>query len=706
MPELQVPPQGPVARRTPIVREHHGDRFEDPFEWLRDKESSEVLTHLQAENAYTAARTAHLQPLIETVFAEIKHHIVETDVEVPVHKGRWWYYSRTTEGAQYAVHCRAPYGADQPRPVPAPDAPVDGEQVLLDENCEAAAHEFFELGGLEVSPDGRLMAMLADVEGDERYDLQVRDLDTGAVLDDRVGGAHYGLAWSLDGSSLFYVRPDDTWRPYQVWRHQVGADCSSDVLIYEEADPEFGVGFDVSRDDRWLVIASESRSSTEVRLVDLSRPHSDVTMVEPRTEGVEYTVEVDGDRIFVVHNLGRADFDIAQAPMASPGRADWTPVLQLADGERIEGVDAFADFVVVSLRSAGLPTVRVLPKVGSGFGTPVAVPTSTELGVVRLGANAEYDEPTVRVSVSSYLVPAAVLEFQPATGDVEMLKQREVPGYRPQDYVEERIWATADDGTEVPMSVVRHRDVVPDGTNPGLINGYGSYEVSSDPYFSAIRLSLLDRGVVYVTAHVRGGGELGRCWWDEGKMLAKRNTFTDFVACSRALLDTGWVAPDRLAAEGGSAGGLLMGAVVNLAPELYRAVHTAVPFVDALTTMLDPSLPLTVGEWQEWGDPLHDPAIYAYMRGYTPYENIAAADYPAILATTSLNDTRVFYVEPAKWVQQLRATVTSDPQTRPILFKCEMVAGHGGVSGRYDAWRDAAFEYAFLLDQLGASALR
>ncbi|MBO1755270.1 S9 family peptidase [Allobranchiibius sp. CTAmp26] len=695
----------PVARRTATVREHHGDRFEDQWEWLRDKESREVIAHLEAENAYTQARTAHLQPLVGIIFEEIKGHVVETDVDVPVRKGEWWYYSRTAQGAQYAVHCRAPYVGGAPRPVPAPGEPVDGEVVLLDENHEAGAHEFFELGGLEISPDGRLLALLVDVSGDERYDLQVRDLATGMVLDQSVQDAHYGLAWSLDAGTVFYIRHDDAWRPHQIWRHVVGGDPAQDVLVREEADPEFGIGFEVSRDDRWMIVEAASRTSSEVLLGDLSRPDADLVMVEPRAAGVEYSVEVDGDRIFIAHNLVRPDFDLAQAPVATPGREHWTTVLALQDGERLEGVDAFAGFVAVSLRSGGLPTVRVLPKVGTGLGEAVHVPTESPLAVVRLGANAEYDESTLRLSMGSYLLPPSVLQFDPVSGDVQLLKQQEVPGYRSADYLEERLWARGDDGTQVPISLIRRHDVVADGSNPGLVYGYGSYEIPSDPRFSASRLSLLDRGVVFAVAHVRGGGELGRRWWDEGKMLAKRNTFTDFVACSRALVDAGWVSPDRLAAEGGSAGGLLMGAVVNLAPELYRAVHAAVPFVDALTTMLDPLLPLTVGEWQEWGDPLHDPAIYAYMKSYTPYENVAPTAYPAILATTSLNDTRVFYVEPAKWVQQLRATVTSDPDDRPVLLKCEMVAGHGGVSGRYDAWRDIAFELAFLLDQLGATDL-
>ncbi|MDE9366469.1 S9 family peptidase [Luteipulveratus sp. YIM 133132] len=701
-----LPSSPPVARRVDHVREHHGDRFVDPWEWLRDGEDPEVIAHLEAENAYTRARTSHLADLSEQIFQEMRSRIRETDLSVPVRLGDWWYYSRTQEGAQYETHCRSPYDADGPRPTPEPGRPAQGEQVLLDSNVEAEGREFYELGDLEVSVDGTQLALLYDVRGDERYDLEIRDIERGSVVDDGVRGAGNGLVWSLSGEYVFYTRRDEAWRAFQVWRHRVGGDVAEDELILQEDDELYSLGIEASRDERWLVVHVESRTTTEAHLLDLQEPTGPLQVVQPRTTGLDYGVEVDGDRVLVVHNASRVDFDLAWAPITDPGRDSWSPLLSGTDGERILAAHAFASFVAVSMRREGLPVVRVIPKTAQGYGEPVDVPTPTALARVSVGSNPAYETAAVQVVVESFLFPRTVLDLDPATGETQVLKQREVPGYDADRYVEERLWAEAPDGTQVPVSLVRRRELDPDGTNAGFVYGYGSYEVSIDPYFSAVRLSMLDRGVVYAVAHVRGGGEMGRRWWDEGKLTDKKNTFTDFVAASRALVEQGWVAPDRLVAEGGSAGGLLIGAVVNMAPELYRAVHAAVPFVDALTTILDPSLPLTVGEWEEWGNPLADPEVYAYMKSYSPYENIEATRYPAILATTSLNDTRVFFVEPAKWVQALRERITSDQDERPVLLKTEMVAGHGGQSGRYDAWRDAAFETAFLLDAVGAVDLR
>ena len=697
--------QPPVAPTRPVERTFHGDTFVDDYEWLRDKESPQVRAHLAAENAFTDAQTAHLAPLADAIFAEMKAHTKETDLSVPVRMGDWWYFTRTIEGRQYAVHARVPYEAGAARPDPQPGEVLPGEQVLLDGNAEAAEHEFFDLSDLSVSPDGSRVAIGVDVTGDEVSDLTIRDIETGTIVDDAVRRVGNGAVWSQGGGYVFYTRRDEAWRPHEVWRHAVGSSAADDVRILREDDETFALGIDSSRDERWLLVQIGSSTTTEIHLLDLSDPTGDLRVVQPRSPGLDYGVEVDGDRILVVHNATRVDFDVAQAPIATPSKQHWRPVLSGAEGDRILGVDAFADFVVVSMRHAGLRTVRLLPKAADGsFADPVQVPVEPELHSLDLGANPEYDTDSLLLSLTSWLTPGTVYDYTPATGSLQLLRQREVPGYDPQAYVEERIWVAADDGTQVPVSLVHRREVTADGDNPGLIYGYGSYEIPMDPYFSALRLSLLDRGVVYAVAHIRGGGEMGRRWYDDGKLLAKRNTFTDFVAASRALIDSGWVAPDRLAAQGGSAGGLLMGAVVNLAPELYAAVHAAVPFVDALTTILDPSLPLTAGEWEEWGNPIEDPAVYAYMKSYTPYENVRAERYPAILATTSLHDTRVFFVEPAKWVQQLRRTVANDGD-RPILLKTEMSAGHGGRSGRYDAWREAAFEDAFLLDRLGATEL-
>ncbi|GAB3487998.1 S9 family peptidase [Flexivirga lutea] len=696
-------PQPPQARRQPTTRSFHGDTFVDDFEWLRDKESPEVIAHLEAENAYTAAVTDRLKPLADTIFGEIKAHTRETDLSVPVRMGDWWYFTRTIEGEQYAVHVRVPYVASAERPDPQPGQPLPGEQVLLDGNAEAAGHDFFELSDLAVSHDGTRVAVGLDVTGGELYDLSVREVATGSVIDDDVRQIGNGVVWSIDGRHLFYTRRDDAWRAHEVWRHELGTPADQDVLVLREDDEQFSLMIGESRDERWLIVMIGSSTTTEAHLLDLTDPTGPVRVVQPRVPGLDYDVEVDGDRILVVHNADRVDFDLAEAPIATPGRDHWRTVMTGADGDRILGVDAFAGFVIVSMRHDGLRTLRLLPKAFDGIlAEPRAIPVEPQLHSLALGNNPEYVTDTVQLALTSWLTPSSVLDYAATSGELTLLKQRDVPGFDPQLYVEERLWVTAEDGARIPVSLVRRRDVTADGSNPGYIYGYGSYEVSVDPYFSAARLSLLDRGVVYAVAHIRGGGELGRSWYDDGKLLAKRNTFTDFVAVSRALIDLGWVHPDRLAAEGASAGGLLMGAVVNLAPELYAAVHADVPFVDALTTILDPSLPLTAGEWEEWGNPIADAQVYAYMKSYTPYENIRATRYPAVLATTSLNDTRVFYVEPAKWVQQLRATVAADP-ARPILLKTELVAGHGGRSGRYDSWEQAAFGFAFLLDRLGAT---
>ena len=698
--------QPPSAQRIPHERTFHGDTFVDDYEWMRDKDNREVVTHLEAENVYTEMRTKHLRPLADRIYGEIKAHTKETDVLVPVRLHDWWYYTRTQEGQQYAIHCRSPYTKGVDRPCLNTVFAVPGEQVLVDGNCEMQGKEFFELGALEVSFDGSRIAVLVDFYGDERYALQVREIDTDNIVDEAVSGTGYGLAWSSNRAYIFYTRVNDAWRQFQVWRHEVGTASDQDVLVLEEPDELFGVGIEVSRDEQWLTIHTASSTTSEVRLLDLREPTGEPVLIEERSTGLDYSVEIDGERILITHNASRVDFDLMWAPITTPGREHWQPLMSAFDGERILGADAFAGFVAVTMRAAGLPAVRVIPKVGSTYGASQSVPIESDLRAVRVGSTPMYDSSTVQLTVSSFLIAGESYDFEVISGQMTLLKRREVPGYDPQQYVEERLWVTVTDGRKVPVSLVRRSDIRPDGTNPGYLYGYGSYEVPIDVGFSASRLSMLDRGVVFAIAHVRGGGELGREWYNDGKLLHKHNSFTDFIDCACTLIEQGWVAHDRLAAEGRSAGGLLMGAVVNLAPELFRVVHAGVPFVDALTTILDPSLPLTAGEWEEWGNPIEDPIVYRYMKSYTPYENIRAVEYPAILVTTSVNDTRVCFLEPTKWVQQLRRTVTSNQQDRPILQKTELVAGHGGRSGRYDAWRDTAFEHAVMLDQLGATELR
>ncbi|MFX4285060.1 S9 family peptidase [Janibacter sp. G349] len=698
----------PVAAQKPWTRRHHGDDVADPYEWLRDGEDPQVIAHLEAENAYAEGTTAHLAPLRQAIFDEIKHRTLETDLSVPVASGDWWYYSRTVEGSQYAIQCRAPLTDRTAVPELDPSQPLPGEVVLLDGNELAQGHEFFSLGGFEVSADHSRMAYAVDVTGDERFDVTVMDIATREVLDESVTGAGYGLAFSRDGQHLFHVAVDDAWRPHEVWRHEVGAPRDADVLVHREEDERFWMGLGTSRDERWIVLGLGSKTTSEVHLIDADDPTAPMRCVAPRREGVEYDVEPAGDHLLVVHNERQPEGDLAWAPIDATSHEQWQPLLDRAEGERFVGVDAFDDFAVLSLRADGLPTLRVLPRVArstpfvaSDYGPARSVGLDAELASVALGPVADPDTDRIRVVHESWVSPRSVLDVVVATGAQTVLKRQSVVGVDPADYEQQRTWATAPDGTQVPISLVMRRGVRPDGSNPGLLYGYGSYEISLDPYFSIARLSLLDRGVVYAVAHVRGGGELGRHWYDDGKMLAKGNTFTDFVAAAEHLHERGWVARDRLAIEGGSAGGLLVGAATNLAPDRFAAVLAAVPFVDALTTILRPDLPLTVGEWEEWGNPLEDPQVYAYMRGYSPYENIAPVAYPAILATTSLHDTRVYFTEPAKWVARLRE-VTRHDADRPVLLRTEMSAGHGGRSGRYDAWEQTAWEWAWLLDQIGA----
>ncbi len=700
----EATPQPPVAATEDHVRVFHGDWVLDPYEWLRDGESPRVQAHLEAENAYAEERTSHLAPLRAAIFSEIKSRVKETDLSVPVADGPWWYYGRTIEGKSYGLHCRAPRAVHAERPNLAADRPIEGEEVLLDGNVEAGDSEFFSVGALAIAPDHNRLAFATDTTGDERFDLTVRDLSTGQVLDDRIRGIGYGVVFSTDGQWLFYTRLDDAWRPFQVWRHRVGADPAGDVLVHQEDDERFWMGLGSSRDERWLTLSLGTKTTSEVRLLPADEPEGEWRIVSPRREGVEYDVEPHGSRLFIVHNRDHVESDLAWAPVDSTSDADWRLVQASAAGERFLGTDAFDAHLVLSLRKDGLTSLRVFPLSDSGIGTPEDLTFDEPIHSVGLDANPDPSNPKVLVGYESFVTPGSVLEIDLATGDRELIKQQPVlADFDASRYVQHRAWANAQDGTRVPVSIVRRTDVPADGSAPGLLTAYGAYEISSDPYFSVARLSVLDRGVVYAVAHVRGGGEMGRHWYDHGKLLEKPNTFSDTVAAARLLGDEGWVDPKRLGLEGGSAGGLLVGAVVNQAPELFRVAHASVPFVDALNTILRPELPLTIGEWEEWGNPIEDPEVYACMKAYTPYENVTARDYPAILATTSLHDTRVFFTEPAKWVARLRATVTSDPETRPILLRTEMAAGHGGRSGRYAAWEQIAWEWSVVLDQLGAT---
>ena len=689
----------PAARQVPSTRTHHGDTVTDEYAWLTDSGDPATIAYLKAENAYTEALTSELKPLSDTIFGEIKGRTQESDLSVPVRKGGWWMYARTVEGKQYQVHCRR---AVQPGEVIPPMAagglPLDGEQVLLDGNEVAAGASFFSLGAFRVSPDEGRLAFSTDFSGDERFTLRVKDLGTGQTLPDEIPGTYYGCAWSADSQYLFYVTVDEAWRPFRVWRHRIGTPTADDVKVFEEADEKFWVGVGLTRSERYVAIRTASVLTSEVLLLDATAPDGEFAPVVPRRHGVEYQVDHAGDRLFILHNAGGAeDFELAWASVADPAR--WTPLLEHRPGTRLIAVEAFADCSVVYFRRDGLTGLRILRGDGEheiSFPEPVYT--------VAPGSNPEFAATRFRLGYTSLVTPDSVYDADMATGALTLLKRQPVlavPGgapYDPDEYEQHREWAVADDGTRVPISLVCRKGTPRDGSAPCLLYGYGSYEISRDPNFSIPRLSLLDRGFVYAIAHVRGGGEMGRAWYTDGKLLRKKNTFTDFVACARHLVARKWTSTSRLVARGGSAGGLLMGAVVNLAPEAFAGIVAHVPFVDALNTILDPSLPLTVTEWEEWGDPLHDPEVYAYMKSYSPYENIAKRDYPPVFALAGLNDTRVSYHEPAKWIARLRAVAGGGP----FLLKTEMEAGHGGRSGRYDAWREEALVLAWIIEQASA----
>jgi oligopeptidase B len=693
--------QPPIAPRIPSERVHHGDVFVDDYEWMRDKEDPRLVAHLEAENAYADAQTADLAVLREQLFEEIRNRTRETDLSVPVRNGEWWYYTRTVEGGQYGIHCRAHIADadDWTPPVLDPATPVDGEQVLLDDNLEAAGLDFYSLGSFDVSGDGSLLLYAIDTEGDERYTLRIRDLRTGDNLADEIAGTAGGATFDASGSYVFYTTVDEAWRPDTVWRHEVGAPADADVSVFHEPDERYWVGVGLTRSRRYLEIELGSKITSEAHLLDASDPTGAFAVVWPRVEGVEYSIEhavIDGDdRLLIVHNDGAVDFEVADVAADDP-RGERRALVPHRAGTRIETVDAFAGHLVLEYRRDALPRVAVLrlDDRDSGF---VEIPFDETLFSVGAGGNPDWLQSVVRLHYGSFVTPATVNDYDVATGELRVLKRQEVlGGYDPSAFVQRREWATADDGTRVPISLVYRHDLVSSGAPaPTLLYGYGSYEHSIDPGFTISRLSLLDRGVVFAVAHVRGGGELGRDWYENGKTLTKRNTFTDFVACARHLTDTGLTTADLLVAEGGSAGGLLMGAVANLAPESFAGILAVVPFVDPLTSILDPSLPLTVIEWDEWGNPLESEDVYRLMKSYSPYENVRMAPYPRILAITSINDTRVLYVEPAKWVARLREVGAT------VLLKTEMNAGHGGVSGRYEAWRKRAFELAWVLDVMG-----
>ena len=768
-----TPPVAP-KRYGYRVRDQFGQHFDDPWDWLRDGDNPEVRAHLEAENAWADAVTEPTREAAARLVEEVKASTALTDVTVPIREGEFWYFRRFTEGQSYAMHHRAPIERDEagvPVPlVPSPGVPARGEELLVDENEWARGHEFFRLADLYPSPDGRLIAWARDTSGDERYTWVVQEA-SGRVIDEAVAGAGYGFAWADDSESFIYMGVDDAWRACDVWWHRVGTPREADELLLVEPDEGFEMGFAPSGFPGHVVIHSSSSTAGRAWLWLPAHPSVrplPLMSVRPRTL---VTVDSAGECLFIVHTGLTQEGSLAQAMLPSGGSPEalaqlgmtsspaysrqaladrtpgtplpedepapltpfesWEPLRSPGPGERITDVEAHADYVALSLRSGSLTQIDVWDRreekptwrrveVDAPVRTITTVPTPWT-DPLRVEFQSQTVPPTVAEVSLPNPAPASSPEDTSETAalSVRTLRTREAPGWDPAEYVEERVWVLARDGaTRIPVTLIHHRDARPDGTHAGWQIGYGSYEVSYDPEFETLRLPILRR-VVYAIAHVRGGGEMGRAWYEDGKELVKEHTFTDFIDVADWLVDSGWVAPGRLVAEGRSAGGLLMGAVTNAAPDRFRAILAGVPFVDALTTILDPSLPLTVGEWEEWGNPLTSRAVFDAMSRYTPYENVPnGVLLPAIMATTSVNDTRVEFVEPTKWVQRLReangqvpstdeagagSVPARDPRERPIILRTEMVAGHAGPSGREGRWAARCEEFAFALGQVGVS---
>lgn len=678
-------PSPPAARREAKLDVLHGEKRQDEYFWLRRKDDPLVRSYLEAENVYTDLVMKPTEPLQESLYAEMLGRIKETDLTVPYRKGLFFYYSRTEQGKQYPILCRKRGSLEAP------------EEIYLDENDLAKGEKFFAIGDEEVSDDGNLLAYTTDVTGFREYTLFVKDLRTGAIGPERVPKVS-SIAWAADNRTLYYVTDDAAKRPYRLYRHTLGTDSASDPLLYEETDEKFVLGVGRTRSGEFVFADSSSHTASELRYVSAREPAGELRVLAPREKDREYDVDHGGGRPGVfyirVNDRGR-NFRLVTAPVSDPRPERWKELVPHRDDVMLEGMDVFARHLVTFERESGLRRF-VVTDLQTLKSHRIEFPEPTY--AVFPDDNRVFDTATFRFRYQSLVTPPSVFDYELETRERKLLKQTEVlGGYDPSKYASERLAAKAQDGTSIPISVVYRKGVKRDGQSPLLLTGYGSYGISSNPTFSSNRVSLLDRGAVCAIAHVRGGGEMGKKWHDQGRMFAKKNTFTDFISVAEYLVAEKWTSPGRLAIEGGSAGGLLVGAVVNMRPELFKAAISRVPFVDVINTMLDRTLPLTVGEFEEWGDP-RIREQYEYMKSYSPYDNIVAKAYPAMLVKTSFNDSQVMYWEPAKYVARLRATKTD---SNPLIFRVNMAGGHGGSSGRYDRLRETAFDYAFLLLQLG-----
>lgn len=672
----------PVAKKIPKTDSLFNDVRVDNYFWLRDAENTEVIDYLKAENAYTEAVMKPTKELQKKLYQEMRRRIKEADMSVPEKIDDYYYYTKTVKNKQYSIYCRKK-GSLKAR-----------EEILIDENMLARGHTYFEVGTYRVSPDHRLLAYAVDTSGAEVYTLYIKDLAGDSLYRETIRDIDNGIQWHNDNRTIYYVTMDQAWRPYRLFRHTLRLPGQADTLLYEEPDERFFLYVGKTRSQKYIIMVMGSKTSTENWFLDADDPGAELRILLPRRADIEYSIDHNGDNFYILTNDGAVNFRLTSTPVNDPRWDNLRDIIPGNDSIYLEGMDAFQNHLAVYERHQGLPCLRVID-IASGawyyadFPEPVFAFWPTR--------NPEFNTEVLRFSYTSFITPMSVYDFNMKQKTRVLMKQNEVKGYDPARYATERVFARASDGTRIPIALVYRKDRLQDGSKPALLDGYGAYGGASDPYFSSSRLCLLDRGFLYALAQVRGGGEMGRTWYEQGKLLNKKNTFTDFIACAEHLINERYAARDQLCIEGGSAGGLLIGSVLNMRPDLFRAAIADVPFVDVLNTMLDPTIPLTITEYEEWGNP-NVPQYYDYIKSYAPYENVEAKDYPNLLVTAGLNDPRVGFWEPAKWTAKLRAAKTDQ---NLLILKTNMVAGHGGVTGRYEYLKEIAFEYAFLLRVLG-----
>lgn len=676
----------PQAKKYPVQLEKHGDLRTDNYFWMRERENPEVLDYLTRENLYNDKMTAHTKKLQEDLFQEVKGRIKEDDSSVPYKLNGYWYITRFEKGKDYPIYSRKKETLEAP------------EEVLFDVNEMAKGHDYYRLTGLSVSPDNKLISYAVDTVSRRKYIIHIKNLETGEIYPEKIVNTTGGATWANDNKTIFYARKDEeTLRSDKIYKHRLGTRAKEDELIFFEEDDTFHTYVYKSKSQRYIIIGSDSTLTSEYRVLPADDPHGEIKIIQPRIRGVEYGIAHYRDCFYILTNKdGATNFKLMKTSVHNTGIENWEEVIPHREDVLLEDIDLFRDYLVVSERSNGLNKIHIRRWDGTDS---YFLPFDNETYTAFTGTNPDFDTEILRYTYNSLITPTQVVDFNMRTKEKDIKKELEVLGgkFQKENYVSDRIWAPAQDGTRIPITMVHRKELKLDGSNPVLLYAYGSYGSTIDPYFSNVRLSLLDRGFIFAIAHVRGGEYLGRQWYDDGKLLKKKNTFTDFVDCTVHLINENYTSPEHMYASGGSAGGLLMGAVVNMAPQLYKGVIASVPFVDVVTTMLDENIPLTTGEYDEWGNP-NDPEYYFYMKSYSPYDNVEAQNYPNMLVTTGLHDSQVQYWEPAKWVAKLRELKTD---TNKLLFHTNMDAGHGGASGRFEALREVAEEYAFLLDLEG-----